>query len=62
MPSNSGIEVHADSNDTDSGQLRMQGEKILSDYVNLTRYQKRKLFWELSNIILFSGILDNTHD
>lgn len=32
-------------------------EKILSDFENLTRHQKRKLFWELSNIILFSGIL-----
>jgi hypothetical protein len=33
------------------------GEKLLSDYVKLTKNQKRKLFWELSGIILFSGIL-----
>jgi hypothetical protein len=32
-------------------------EKFLSDYVQLTRVQKRKLFWELSGIVLFSGIL-----
>ena len=32
-------------------------EKFLSEYVKLTRHQKRKLFWELSGIILFSGIL-----
>jgi len=32
-------------------------EKFLSEYVKLTRRQKRKLFWELSGIILFSGIL-----
>lgn len=34
-----------------------QSEKLLSDYVKLTKDQKRKLFWELSGIILFSGIL-----
>ena len=32
-------------------------EKLLSDFVNLTGSQKRKLFWELAGIILFSGIL-----
>jgi len=34
-----------------------QGERILSDFVKLNKYQKRKLFWEISNIILFSEIL-----
>ena len=32
-------------------------EKFLSDYVRLTKNQKRKLFWEISCIILFSGVL-----
>ena len=32
-------------------------EKIISDYKKLTRIQKRKLFWELSAIILGSGII-----
>ncbi len=35
-------------------------ERILSDFVKLTRYQKRKLFWEISNIILFSEMLVTT--
>jgi len=34
-----------------------QRERLFSDYVKLTKVQKRKLFWELSGIILFSGIL-----
>jgi hypothetical protein len=37
-----------------TGQRR---EKFLSDFVRLTKNQKRKLFWEISGIILFSGIL-----
>lgn len=32
-------------------------EKFMADFVKLTKIQKRKLFWELSGIILFSGIL-----
>jgi hypothetical protein len=34
-----------------------QYDKLLSDYVKLTRDQKRKLFWELSGIILLSCVL-----
>jgi hypothetical protein len=34
-----------------------QYDRFLSDYVKLTRNQKRKLFWELSGIILLSCIL-----
>ena len=33
------------------------GERFYIDYSRLTTKQKRKLFWELSGIILFSGIL-----
>jgi len=33
------------------------GRKFYIDYFRLTFQQKRKLFWELSGIILFSGIL-----
>jgi hypothetical protein len=50
-------DVQVLSKDTSQVREKVQGEKILSDFVNLTRNQKRKLFWELSNIILFSGIL-----
>ncbi|MBN1415215.1 MAG: zinc-ribbon domain-containing protein [Bacteroidales bacterium] len=32
-------------------------ENLLSDYENLTQKQRRKLFWELSGIILGSGII-----
>jgi hypothetical protein len=32
-------------------------EKFLSGFFSLTREQKRKLFWELSGIILLSGVL-----
>jgi len=53
----SGTEVQADSEEASQISENPQREKILSDYVNLTQHQKRKLFWELSNIILFSGIL-----
>lgn len=34
-----------------------QKSKTLSDYVRLTPVQKRKLFWEVSAIILISGII-----
>ncbi len=39
-----------------SGQS-IEKDKIIDDYESLTKVQKRKLFWELSNVILFSGIL-----
>ena len=35
---------------------RQQEEKRLTDYQKLTRDEKRKLFWEISGIILISGI------
>jgi len=37
-------------------RLKQEG-KIISDYKKLTQIQKRKLFWELSAIILISGII-----
>ncbi len=36
---------------------RKQGEKQLTDYQKLTPAEKRKLFWEISIIILVSGII-----
>ena len=45
------------SDDPGDAQANRAGEKFLSDYVKLTKNQKRKLFWELSGIILFSGIM-----
>ncbi|WP_372753206.1 DUF6320 domain-containing protein [Labilibaculum sp.] len=35
----------------------MEKDKIIDDFEKLSQVQKRKLFWELSNIILLSGIL-----
>jgi len=32
-------------------------EKLFSDYESLTQKQRRKLFWEVSGIILISGII-----
>ena len=34
-----------------------QGEKPLTEYQKLSSLQKRKLFWEISSIILFSGTI-----
>jgi hypothetical protein len=34
-----------------------QYDRLLSDYVKLTKDQKRKLFWELSGIVLLSCVL-----
>ncbi len=39
-----------------SAQLRPK-EKLFSDYESLTQKQRRKLFWEVSGIILISGII-----
>jgi hypothetical protein len=39
------------------GQGKKPDDRLLADYVKLTTMQKRKLFWELSAIILFSGVL-----
>lgn len=36
---------------------RIQEEKPLTDYQKLSSLQKRKLFWQLSGIILFSGMV-----
>lgn len=35
----------------------LQSQRMMSDYTSLTQIQKRKLFWELSGLILLSGIL-----
>jgi len=39
-----------------SGKLRRE-EKLLTDYQQLTSYQKRKIFWQISGLILISGIV-----
>jgi len=36
---------------------RVQNDKLLTAYQKLSAGQKRKLFWEISGIILFSGML-----
>lgn len=38
-------------------QKTIQEERILSDFKELTQVQRRKLFWELSGIILISGMI-----
>jgi len=53
----SGSDEQVKSTESSKSQGYPQKTKILTDFENLTRYQKRKLFWELSNVILFSGIL-----
>ncbi|WP_461633210.1 DUF6320 domain-containing protein [Labilibaculum euxinus] len=40
-----------------TSQQKLEKDKIIDDFEKLTKAQRRKLFWELSNIILFSGIL-----
>jgi hypothetical protein len=39
-----------------SGNLRRE-EKLLTDYQQLTGFQKRKIFWQISGLILVSGII-----
>jgi hypothetical protein len=39
-----------------SGKLRRE-EKLLTDYQQLTGFQKRKIFWQISGLILISGII-----
>jgi hypothetical protein len=39
-----------------SGKLRRE-EKVLTDYQQLTGFQKRKIFWQISGLILISGII-----
>ena len=45
-----------ESEHTESEQNRLL-EKPYFNYADLTKKQRRKLFWELSGIILFSGII-----
>src|SRR4030042_2941970 len=47
----------APAEEAKSIQDNYHGKDFLSDYVRLTKVQKRKLFWEIATIILFSGIL-----
>lgn len=47
-------ESDAGSNDTVSAGM---GDDFISGYERLSTVQRRKLFWELSGIILFSGIM-----
>lgn len=35
----------------------LREEKLLTDYQRLTGYQKRKIFWQISGMILISGII-----
>ena len=35
----------------------LREEKLLTDYQRLTGYQKRKIFWQISGLILISGII-----
>lgn len=39
-----------------SGKLRRE-EKLLTDYQQLTSFQKRKIFWQISGLILVAGII-----
>ncbi|MEL7589429.1 MAG: DUF6320 domain-containing protein [Prolixibacteraceae bacterium] len=39
-----------------SGKARKE-EKLLTDYRKLTGFQKRKIFWKISGVILISGIV-----
>mgnify|MGYP006287561401 CR=1 FL=1 len=39
-----------------SGKLRRE-EKLLTEYQQLTGFQKRKIFWQISGLILISGII-----
>ena len=39
-----------------SGKMRRE-EKLLTDYQQLTGFQKRKIFWQISGLILISGII-----
>ncbi len=47
----------ADTDELSISQQKLEKDKIINDFEKLTKAQKRKLFWELSNVILFSGIL-----
>jgi hypothetical protein len=53
----SSFDQPAEPTENSSFLTDQQNERLLSDYVKLTKVQKRKLFWEMSGIILFSGIL-----
>lgn len=39
-----------------SGKIRKE-EKLLSDFQKLTGFQKRKIFWQISGLILITGII-----
>ncbi|MBN1985724.1 MAG: zinc-ribbon domain-containing protein, partial [Prolixibacteraceae bacterium] len=39
-----------------SGKLRKE-EKLLTDYQQLTGFQKRKILWQISGLILISGMI-----
>jgi hypothetical protein len=39
-----------------SGKLRRE-EKLLTDYQRLTGFQKRKIFWQISGLILYPVLL-----
>lgn len=43
--------------DSKTAGINRHYERLLDGYEHLTRKQKRMLFWEMSGIILFSGIL-----
>lgn len=47
---------------TEPAHLTQEGipKKMLTDFQKLTKQQKRKIFWEVSGLILFSGMLITT--
>jgi hypothetical protein len=47
----------SDGSEPSISAQNMEKDKIIDDFEKLSQTQKRKLFWELSNIILLSGIL-----
>lgn len=50
-------DVNAENSDYIRLRLQKQHEKKLTDYQKLSTEQKRKLFWEISGIILITGII-----
>lgn len=51
--------IHANTENTEYIKLRKreQEKKLMTDYQKLSGLQKRKLFWEISGILLISGML-----
>jgi hypothetical protein len=52
-----GLSINESTIKSDQQRTNLIDEKLYSEYESLTSEQRRKLFWELSGIILFSGIV-----